>query len=288
MFVGIYDIVAGAVKLIISIITGELYKKGEELYHQIKNMTAKDWLELLTEMGKGIDTLMSDFGNQWNAEDVFDRWFFRGRVVGYVIAEILMLIFSVGIATGIKWVSKALKYLGKVGKAILEIIEAIAKRYKKVTTKKLPGTKKKFNFDPKTATTKQKGNFGEIISDNHLKQKHNLQRIGDEPPKTIDDKLKKGIDGIYENNSPPPKYVINESKYGQSKLNPKTADGPQMSDKWIENRLEEQIGPDKADEIIRAMKNGEVDRVLSNVEVYDEGSIFMIVKLNKVQASKRK
>ncbi len=42
IFVGIYDVIEGTIELIIDAITGELYKKGKELYHQIKNMTAKD------------------------------------------------------------------------------------------------------------------------------------------------------------------------------------------------------------------------------------------------------
>ncbi len=272
LFVGIYEVVEGFVKVIISAITGELYKKGKELYHQIKNMTSQDWLDLLEEIGKGIDSWMSDFDKQWNAEDVFDRWFFRGRVVGYVIGEIVMAIFTAGIATGVKWGAKFLKYFGKVGKKIVDIIEGITKKYKKVTTKK------KLNFDPKSATAKQKGNFGEIVSDTHLKEKHNMKRIGDDPPKTIDDPLRKGIDGIYENSSPPPKYVINESKYGQGKLNPKTADGPQMSDKWVRERLESEVGKQKADDIIQSMKNGDVDKILSKV---DESGNVTTFKLDK-------
>ena len=177
---------------------------------------------------------------------------------------------------GNKQVSKFFEKLEELFQKFKTFLKRKSLRQSQVDEAVVPPLRRK--FDPKTATAKQKGNFGEIVSDTHLKQKHSLKRIGDKPPKTIDDKLRKGIDGIYENNSPPPKYVINESKYGQGKLNPNTADGPQMSDKWIENRLEKQLGPDKADEIIRAMKNGEADKVLSKVDESGNVSTFKLDK----------
>ncbi|MFJ1409715.1 hypothetical protein [Capnocytophaga canimorsus] len=72
---------------------------------------------------------------------------------------------------------------------------------------------------------------------------------------------------IYQNATPPPKYVIVESKYGSSTLSPKTKDGPQMSDDWIKgnNRLDKIVGKEKALEIKEALDNGEVDIVLSKI-----------------------
>jgi aminoglycoside phosphotransferase family enzyme len=39
-----------------------------------------------------------------------------------------------------------------------------------------------------------------------------------------------------------------------------------MSDKWVEDRLKKQVGKQKADEILRAMKKGEVDKILSKID----------------------
>ncbi len=86
---------------------------------------------------------MSDFEKQWNTESVFDRWFFRGRVVGYIIAEIVLAVFTFGGATAAKLITKGLKYLGKAGKVIIEIIETIAKQSKKVKAPDIPSTKNK-------------------------------------------------------------------------------------------------------------------------------------------------
>ncbi len=131
-------------------------------------------------------------------------------------------------------------------------------------------------FDAATATNKQKGNFGEIKSADNLANNkavkdagYDLTRIGDDVPTGLDDTIKKGIDGLYENASPPPKFVIDEAKYGTSTLG-KTKDGKQMSDGWIlgkdKKRLVDQVGKKKAKEIARALKNNEVEKVLSKID----------------------
>lgn len=94
-------------------------------------------------------------------------------------------------------------------------------------------------------------------------KKAELKRISGKRVTGIDDGLNKGIDGVYENTYPPPKFVINETKYAGGQLNPNTRDGPQMSDAWIRNRLEKAVGVDKADEILTNPYG--YDRVLTNI-----------------------
>ena len=122
-------------------------------------------------------------------------------------------------------------------------------------------------FNPLTATSKQKGNFGEMASHMNMSRNKNLTLIGNNPPSTLNDKLRQGIDGIYENSKPPPKYIINEAKYGTGKLK-KTKDGKQMSDDWIKGneRLQKQVGKKKAENIKEAIRKGEVDKVLSEID----------------------
>jgi hypothetical protein len=82
-----------------------------------------------------------------------------------------------------------------------------------------------------------------------------------------------GIDGVYFNAGPPPKYVVGEAKFGSSKLS-KLADGtPQMSDDWITggnkvSRLEQSVGIDVADDILLEGYN----RVLTKIDV--DGNII--------------
>ncbi|MDZ5610637.1 hypothetical protein U2I54_27485 [Bacillus pseudomycoides] len=118
------------------------------------------------------------------------------------------------------------------------------KVFGKDTGKDSSGGSKKTNvddFNAETATAKQKGNFGEIKSgDNLLNNQsikdagYDLKVIGRDLPSTIDDKIVKGIDGLYENTNAELKikYVIDESKFDSSQLG-KTKDGPQMSGNWL-------------------------------------------------------
>jgi len=87
-----------------------------------------------------------------------------------------------------------------------------------------------------------KGLFGEIKADEYMSE-HGFEKIGGHGPKP------QGIDGVYKNLHPPPEYVIGEAKYGNSGYG-ETNSGKQMSDEWIDFRLDEAVGKEQAD-IIR-------------------------------------
>ena len=102
---------------------------------------------------------------------------------------------------------------------------------------------------------------------------YTLESIGRPAPSGIDDPIVKGIDGIYKNQTPPPSYVINETKWGSSKINQHTLDGPQMSEEWVVNRL------DKLDDETRmnlqdALESGDVDFVISKVDTSGKVSTY--------------
>ena len=61
-----------------------------------------------------------------------------------------------------------------------------------------------------------------------------LKPVGKSASSGINDKIVKGIDGLYENANAESKikYVIDEAKFGSSQLG-KTKDGRQMSNDWL-------------------------------------------------------
>lgn len=76
-----------------------------------------------------------------------------------------------------------------------------------------------------------------------------------------------GIDGVYKNKTPPPDYIITESKYGTSKLNKLEDDTKQMSDDWLtDKRLVRKVGEEEADKIRQALNNRSVEKWLINVK----------------------
>src|SRR5699024_1729146 len=96
-------------------------------------------------------------------------------------------------------------------------------------------------FNSKVATNKQKGNCGEIISsDNILTNQsikeagYDLKPVGRRAPSRVEDKIVRGINGLYEKINPNTngKYVVDAAKFGSS-LSGKTRDGKQMSNDWL-------------------------------------------------------
>ena len=102
----------------------------------------------------------------------------------------------------------------------------------------------KQQFNNATATNKQKGNFGEMCADYYIRydkkiinQGYLLVPIGRDAPTGLNDKIVKGIDGVYINRGAASRerYVINETKYNTAQLGNTKRDGQQMSYTWLMN-----------------------------------------------------
>ncbi len=112
---------------------------------------------------------------------------------------------------------------------------------------------------------RRKGRFGEMVTDQDLRKK-GYDRISLDMVTDIDQPSYKGIDGVYYNKNGHPPYLIVDAKFGSSKLNEITSDGKQMSEKWIENRLYNAVGKEKAFEIEMANLSGNVGTYVSHVD----------------------
>lgn len=92
-------------------------------------------------------------------------------------------------------------------------------------------------------TTAEKGNLCEMMMDQYYISKGYTPLH--ERVTSLEDKGHQGIDGVYEKDG---KYVIVDAKYGTAQLG-ETQDGRQMSSEWIDRRLDDAVGKEKADEI---------------------------------------
>lgn len=173
------------------------------------------------------------------------------------------------------------------------IIDAQVKSIKQILKKEEKRFKDLLQSNNKDEPSKkQKGNFGEIksclnlLTSENLKKgvdgkRYNLIRIGDDTPNSLDSKIRHGIDGVYRNLTPLPKFIIDEAKFGTSRLNPKTKDGPQMSIKWIQSRVTQLntkgiISDEIAEEIIDALDVNSVDRVLTHISEDEKITMYLI------------
>ena len=114
-------------------------------------------------------------------------------------------------------------------------------------------------------------------------KRYNLKRIGDDAPNSLDSKIRHGIDGIYENLTPIPDFVIDETKYGTASLSETQKTGPQMGMKWILVRIEKLyrkgiLSDEQYEKLDTAIQNKTIDRIVSHV--YSENEEIVIKKIS--------
>lgn len=96
-------------------------------------------------------------------------------------------------------------------------------------------------------SNQQRGNYGEMKTDQNLRSL-GYERISLDITTDTNQPGHRGIDGVYRNPDGTQGYIVVDAKYGSAKLSG-TLDGKQMSEKWIDNRLDESVGKEMADEI---------------------------------------
>ncbi len=114
-------------------------------------------------------------------------------------------------------------------------------------------------------STARKGVFGEHHADTWM-DRHDMEKLNGPLTQLDDAPQGTGIDGVWRNPVPPPEFVVTEAKYGASDLGSLTDGTRQMSDKWIDARLDKAVGPDLADEIRDADARGQVQKWLLQVD----------------------
>jgi hypothetical protein len=106
ILVGLKDLAVMAWDVLKSLLTGNLLSDAKNLWDDLSKI---DW-------GNLVQGWLDKFEEKWNHDDLLTKWHFRGWVFGYVIAEIVMLVFSGGVIQGIKWVGKSAKAAKVVSK----------------------------------------------------------------------------------------------------------------------------------------------------------------------------
>lgn len=133
---------------------------------------------------------------------------------------------------------------------------------------RIPDATKKPNLLGPDASNRDKGLFGEAMSDWFFTEVMNYKRVD-----KLSDVNANGIDAIYQ--TADGRYVIVEAKFSTNG-NPSlgnTLDGPQMSDQWLKgeisdfNRILKAVDGDErlAEEILAALDDGKVDKYLMTV-----------------------
>ncbi len=128
--------------------------------------------------------------------------------------------------------------------------------------------------------TKEMGNYGEMRTSTEFQKQGFMEMT--KSPTSLNDKLKHGIDHIFYKDD---KFYIVDSKSGPgAHLESKTATGPQLSDAWIDARLDGAIGKEAAD-IIREktiIDSESIIRLVSRVDVGKQTVYGLVDSFGKI------
>lgn len=127
MLTGLWDMGKMIIDTIKSVLDGSLFASIGDIFASIKEMTPETALAMAMEvinMGKGA---VSDFLSSWNSRDMYNRWFFRGKILGTIVTEIVLAIVTAGASLGEQLIAKLGKFFPKLAKVAVKILKAADK-----------------------------------------------------------------------------------------------------------------------------------------------------------------
>lgn len=153
LVVGIVDLVVGIVDLlemvwdlVKSLFTGKLFSFLKEVWDwvvMLSSQTNKELMAFLEEafnaflemIKKVIKGGIEAFRKNWYHDNFLRRWHFRGWVIGYAVAEVLLELFSGGGAAVAKWGTRFGKFIARLVKEVSKIKDF----WKRAKQLKIPG-----------------------------------------------------------------------------------------------------------------------------------------------------
>lgn len=137
---GLADLLTLAWSLVKKLFSGEVFSFLGDLWEWIEKLTVdqliKEGIEAFLAIAELIKQGIDSFVARWKDENFLRKWHFRGWVVGYAVAELLMMIFA-GEAVVLAWTGK----LGQVLAKFPKIVKLLEKA--KAVVKALPDAAKK-------------------------------------------------------------------------------------------------------------------------------------------------
>ncbi|MBK9453870.1 MAG: hypothetical protein IPN95_31650 [Bacteroidetes bacterium] len=115
-----------------------------------------------------------DFIKSWDSDDMYNKWFFRGKIAGMIITEVILAIVTAGSSLGAKLTSKLLDAFPKLGKVAAKILKAADK----LNLNKKKKSSSNFGADDGDAADLPKGNDFDNVNPDDKKQMEFLKALG--------------------------------------------------------------------------------------------------------------
>ncbi|MCB9286263.1 MAG: DUF4157 domain-containing protein [Lewinellaceae bacterium] len=155
MLTGLVDAAGQLIDTLGSVFTGEIFSQIGDIYDELMAMDVDDLKQLLDAMLGGLISEGQQLLDNWDQSDAYDKGEFLGKVVGNILLEVLMAIFTGGSGNAAKWAGR----LGKVAPKLVKILTKAEKTADKLIPDKLK-TKRKgdkdYDSDNETAAKRRK------------------------------------------------------------------------------------------------------------------------------------
>jgi hypothetical protein len=127
MLSGLVDAGRMIVDTIKSVLDGSLFTNIAEIYNSLVNIDGPQAMKLAEGILSSALGAAKDFIKSWDSDDMYNCWFFRGKIAGMIITEVILAIVTAGSSLGAKLTSKLLDAFPKLGKVAAKILKAADK-----------------------------------------------------------------------------------------------------------------------------------------------------------------
>lgn len=195
MIEGLYDMGVMIGETIKKLLTGELFDQISEMWEAFKQIDEAKLKEMIDGIGDMIGEAANGFMKKWNHGSPYERWRFRGDIVGRIVLEVLLAIFTGGAGN----VAKIMGYIGKVAPKLFKVLSKILKTVEKVNPGNLLKKRRGIDLDKKPdIDPKYKQIQGSDVDAHYLKNKKRLDKeaYDDADPSFRDKKDQHSLDKL--------------------------------------------------------------------------------------------
>lgn len=125
-FVGLWEAAKSSMEFLGDLFSGDLFASIPEVAAEIKayckGKSAGDILnELMGILGDMASSAWDNFVDNWSHPDEYKRWHFRGNLVGQIVLEVVIAIFTMGGGTAAKWGTKLVSLSPKLAGILTKV-----------------------------------------------------------------------------------------------------------------------------------------------------------------------
>ncbi len=153
---GLWDIAKGIIGTIGKVLTGSIISDIQNIIGELRNLSVDKMKQMASALLATVVGGAKDFASNWNHPDAYRKWNFRGKVVGNILLEVVLAIFTAGTGNALKWIGKLGKYAPKLAKILTKAVNKVDAILPKRLRRNKNGKKVKSDLDDSNTNKKDK------------------------------------------------------------------------------------------------------------------------------------